>query len=223
MIPPLKTFRLFLCLGISFLLLFFISFPFLLFSLQKKQIYSSISTVHSSPVGIVFGAGLKPNGTPSDVLEDRLRVAATLFKEGKIRHILVSGDNRFMSYNEPQAMADELITNFNIPKSVIAKDFAGRRTYDTCMRAKTIWGVDNAILISQGFHLPRAIWTCNALGITSTGYSATLQPYQRQFQFKVREILAIYRTFIDLYLIPPSYVHGEPETQFSSMNPVSFL
>ena len=87
-------------------------------------------------------------------------------------------------------------------------DYAGRRTFDTCIRAKTLWGIDHAILISQGYHLPRALWTCETLGIESMGLSATLQPYVKEFIFKLREIGAIYKAFFDLYLVTPDYLRG---------------
>lgn len=166
-------------------------------------------------VVVIFGAGLRANGQPSDALSDRLQVGAELFGAGKATQILVSGDNRFEDYNEPQVMHDVLVRDYNIPEERISIDFAGRRTYDTCIRAKTLWNVDQAILVTQQFHLPRAIWTCERLDIESMGVSASLQTYQREEYFTFRELLAMYKAFIDIYLVKPDYVSGKFEEDLS--------
>ena len=168
------------------------------------------------PVAIVFGAGLRRDGTPSDVLRDRLSVAAELWRTGKAKRLLVSGDNRFENYNEPQAMNDALVADFGVDPGAIAIDYAGRRTYDTCARAQSIWGVEEAILVSQKYHLPRAMWTCERLGIASVGVSASLQPYVKGTSFTFREIPAILRAWWDVYVWPPKYVQGEFEEDLAS-------
>jgi SanA protein len=186
-----------------------VGIPIVILHSGRSNIYTSIDSVKPTPVAIVFGAGLTTNNTPSDALMDRLTVAATLYKNGKVNKLFVSGDNWKQEYNEPEVMKQTLVNEFLIPEDVISIDYAGRRTYDTCRRAHDLWGVDQAILVSQGYHLPRAIWTCEVLGIQSTGISATLQPYIKEIPFKLRELGAIYKAFIDLYLIEPSYIAGE--------------
>jgi SanA protein len=198
-------------LSFSVILVLFVTIPFWIVLSGKKAIYLDTASVEPVEVGIVFGAGLTVNGDPSDALMDRLTVAADLFAQEKIKTIFVSGDNRFENYNEPEVMASALEETFQIPKENIVIDYAGRRTYDTCVRANEIWGVDHAVLITQGYHLPRAIWTCKRLGIESTGVSASLQPYILSRQFKIREVAAIYKAFIDIYLIPPDYISGDFE------------
>ncbi len=182
--------------------------PFGLAMKEKKKIYQSGEDIKPQSVGIVFGAGLTPQNTPSDVLMDRLRVGAQLYHQGKISSVLVSGDNRFEQYNEPEVMKQTLVQTFLIPEKDIYTDFGGRRTFDTCKRAHDLWGIEHAVLISQEFHLPRAIWTCETLGIESIGVSATLQPYIKETLFKLRETAAIYNAFLDLYLVTPSYLDG---------------
>jgi vancomycin permeability regulator SanA len=81
-------------------------------------------------------------------------------------------------------------------------------------RAKNIWNIDKALLISQGYHLSRAIFTCNRLGVESTGYSATTYPYAGETYYKVREILAIHKAVLDVYILHPQYIGGEPEYDF---------
>jgi SanA protein len=195
--------------GIALGCIFFLALPVWVVWNGKKAVYPTVSDAHPTSVGIVFGAGLTVNGDPSDALMDRLRVAAELYEQEKISQILVSGDNRFESYNEPEVMANTLKEEFQIPEAQIHIDYAGRRTYDTCVRAHDLWGVEHAILVTQGYHLPRAIWTCAHLGIESAGVSASLQPYILSTKFKIREVLAIYKALIDIYLFAPDYLGGE--------------
>jgi vancomycin permeability regulator SanA len=189
-------------------LMILVIFPFGLVLKEKKKIYQNSEDVQIQSVGIVFGAGLTPQNTPSDVLMDRLKVAADLYQQGKVSSLLVSGDNQFKQYNEPEVMKQTLVNTFLIPEENVYADYAGRRTFDTCKRAHDLWGIERAVLISQGYHLPRAIWTCEALGIESSGVSATLQPYMKETLFKLREIAAIYNAFLDLYVLTPSYLEG---------------
>ncbi len=183
--------------------------PYLVWHNGRAAIYASIDSVEQTSVAIVFGAGLTVRNTPSDALMDRLTVAADLYAQGLVDRLLVSGDNRTLEYNEPDVMKETLVDDFDIPAEVIFADYAGRRTYDTCRRAHELWGIDEAILVTQGYHLPRAIWTCEALGIESVGVSATLQPYIKELSFKLRELGAMYKMFIDLYLIEPEFISGE--------------
>src|SRR6187401_3611124 len=111
----------------------------------------------SERVAIVFGAGLRRDGTPTPILRDRVDTAASLYFEGKVEKILMSGDNRFDYYNEPESMRQYALSQ-GVPDAALALDYAGRRTYDTCYRAKTIFKVENALLVTQKFHLPRALF-----------------------------------------------------------------
>ncbi len=200
-------------IGVLVILIFLFAIsPLLILEHGKNNIYPESSDIPHCEVAIVFGAGIKDDGTPSDALKDRLITAAELYNAGTVDKILVSGDNRFENYNEPEAMYDYLVDTEGVASNDIAIDYAGRRTYDTCVRANELWGVEEAILISQGYHLPRAIFTCEALGIDSVGYSATRQGYVFSDYYKVREVLAIYKAVIDVYIWEPTYVGGEPET-----------
>lgn len=193
--------------GIFLLLILF--FPCLVLLRTSSAILTTSASALATPVAIVFGAGLNKQGGPSDVLYDRLAVAANLYEQGKVQSLLVSGDNRVAAYNEPQVMFETLTEEFGIPKEALSIDYAGRRTYDTCARAKMIWGVDHALLVTQAYHLPRALWTCTALGIESQGVSATLQPYIKDIWFRVRELAALYRMAFDLYILSPPFIGGE--------------
>jgi len=202
-------FALFLSTSFVFLVIF-LGFPFLVIKTGQNQTFANIESVESTRVAIIFGAGVKRDGTPSDALKDRLTIGKELYEANKVEKILVSGDNRFESYNEPDAMRNFLIDQ-GIPEDDIVADYAGRRTYDTCIRATEIFQVSEAILVTQGYHLSRAIWTCDQLGVRSRGISASKREYMYDNRNKTREVLAIYRMFIDLYLWAPDYIGGEVE------------
>ena len=169
----------------------------------------------SAPVAIVFGAGLTRDGQPSPVLRDRVATAVQLYFDGKVQKILMSGDNRFVDYNEPGAMKRYALS-LGVPEADIVLDYAGRRTYDTCYRARHIFGVREAILVTQRFHLPRAIFTCNGLGVDSVGVIAdqrTYSQYAHRF-WRIREIPATAMSFVDVFITRPLPVLGEPEPIF---------
>ena len=195
---------------VSLVFLLFLISPLLILNYGKNRIYIDSAKIPSGQIAIVFGAGIKEDGTPRDMLKDRLLTVIELYDLGIIDRILVSGDNRFTNYNEPDSMYQFLVNN-GIPETIIARDYAGLNTYSTCSRAKTLWDVDHAILISQGYHLPRAIFTCHAMGIESTGYSATLQSYMDEAWFKFREVLGLYAYVLEIYVWAPDTVGGNFE------------
>ncbi|MEW6180171.1 MAG: ElyC/SanA/YdcF family protein [Chloroflexota bacterium] len=169
----------------------------------------------SAPVAIVFGAGLSRDGQPSPVLRDRVATAAQLYFDGKVQKLLMSGDNRFLDYNEPGAMKRYALS-LGIPEEDIVLDYAGRRTYDTCYRARYIFGVQQAILVTQQFHLPRAIFTCNNLGIEAVGVIADQRRYSQYAHrfWRFREIPATAMAFVEVFITRPLPVLGEPEPIF---------
>jgi SanA protein len=166
-------------------------------------------------VAIVFGAEVKRDGTPSAVLRDRIETAVTLYKTGKVEKLLMSGDNRFVDYNEPESMRQYALT-LGIPDADIILDYAGRRTYDTCYRAKEIFRVNSALLVTQGFHLPRALFLCKAFGMDALGVKAENYYYLKRLRFywNVRELLASIQSVGDVYLWKPLPVLGNPEPIF---------
>lgn len=121
-------------------------------------------------VAIVLGAAVHANGQPSPWLAYRLDVAADLYTSGRTEAILVSGDNRRVGYDEPTVMRSYLISK-GIPSEAIALDYAGFDTYDTCVRARRIFGIERALLVTQDFHEPRAVAICRAVGVSVDGVS----------------------------------------------------
>ena len=165
-------------------------------------------------VAIIFGAGLRRDGTPTAMLRDRVLTGADLYFDGKVEKLLMSGDNRFADYNEPEAMRQFAISA-GVPAEAIVLDYAGRRTYDTCYRAKAIFGVESALLITQGFHLPRALFLCNMLGLETTGVEAIHCYWNGSpLVWNIREQFATVAAFLDLYVNAPTVVLGDPEPLF---------
>ena len=129
----------------------------------------------SSPVAIVFGAGLRRDGTPTTVLADRVETAAELFHAGKVERLLMTGSVR-AGYDEPAAMAARA-EELGVPREAIVLDPGGVRTFESCLRAGEILGVRSALLVSQRFHLPRALALCAAQGIQASGVAADRSTY----------------------------------------------
>lgn len=175
----------------------------------------SKDNVPARPVAIVFGAEVKKDGTPSVVLRDRVETAVALYESGKVEKLLMSGDNRFVDYNEPESMRRYALA-LGVPDTNIVLDYAGRRTYDTCYRAKQIFGVNSAILVTQGFHLPRALFLCKALGVKAIGVEAENYYYLKRLRlyWNMRELLATVQSVGDVYLLKPLPVLGKPEFIF---------
>ena len=161
------------------------------------------------PAAIVFGAGYWPGGRPSNALADRLETAIELHQAGKVNKLLLTGDNRFEDYNEPAVMAAYLQAR-GIPAEDLVLDYAGRRTYDSCYRASAIFGLERAILVTQQFHLPRALFTCNQVGLQSVGVAADRRHYVRGGWYDFRELFATARAWLDVNVLRPLPVMGDP-------------
>ncbi len=158
----------------------------------------SEESVPPAPVALVLGAMVYPSGTPSPFLAARLDLAHRLYQAGKVQVVLVSGDNMAPEYNEPAAMRAYLI-NAGMPAEAVVADYAGFDTYDSCARAKRIFGVQQLVMVTQSYHLPRAVATCRALGVDATGVGdSTLRHTRAWRRGKVRDQLACVKTVMDL-------------------------
>jgi SanA protein len=162
-------------------------------------------------VAIVFGARIYPSGALSAMLRDRVDAAVDLYHAGKVQKIIMSGDNRFDNYNEPGAMMAYAIGR-GVPAEDLQPDYGGRRTYDTCYRARHIFQVESAILVTQAFHLPRALFLCETLGANVTGVIADRRTYDpRSIAWsETREIPALVAALLDVVRRAPPPVLGEP-------------
>lgn len=174
------------------------------------RIYTDVHAVPPAPVAIVLGAGLWRDGSPTPALYDRVATAVDLYKAGKVKKLLMTGDNRFIHYNEPGAM-QRLAIQLGVPRQDIVLDYAGRRTYDSCYRAREIFEVRRAIIVTQRFHLDRALFLCNAMGVSAVGMVADRRVYSpyRYCWWELREMLATAAAWWDVSIRRPVPVLGE--------------
>lgn len=156
--------------------------------------------VPAEPVAVVFGAGLW-GGRPSPYLAHRLDAARRLYAAGKVRVLLVTGDNSRTSYDEPDAMRAYL-TAHGVPPDRIVTDYAGFDTWDSCARAKRVFGVDRAVLVTQGFHVRRAVELCRAAGIDAYGVGVDEPHDATWFASGLREVLAADKAAFDAVVRP---------------------
>ncbi|MDD5986629.1 MAG: ElyC/SanA/YdcF family protein [Eubacteriales bacterium] len=155
---------------------------------------------------LVLGAAVKPDGTPSAMLEDRLAVGVALYKDGAADKLLLSGDNGSVEYNEVKAMK-----NYALAHGVAAKDIyldhAGFSTYESMYRAQAIFGVERVIIVTQTYHEYRAIYDAQRLGMQAAGVSADQQRYSGQTGRDLREVMARIKDFFKCIAKPlPTYL-----------------
>ena len=186
--------------------------PRLIVLLSSSTRIFSVDNVPSERVVIVFGAGLRYDGTPTPILQDRVQTAVRLYQRGAVSKLLMSGDNSYVEYNEPEAMRRYALS-LGVPDQDIVLDYAGRRTYDTCYRAGAIFQLKSAILVTQGFHLARALFLCNALGVEANGVAADNIYFRKlsRFIWNVRELFATAQAVWDVYVSRPLPILGQPE------------
>ncbi|MEW2395832.1 ElyC/SanA/YdcF family protein [Streptomyces sp. NPDC046862] len=166
-------------------------------------------SVPRTDVAVVFGAGLW-DGEPSPYLAHRLDAAAELYRAGRIKVVLVTGDNSREDYDEPDAMRAYL-TKRGVPDARIVSDYAGFDTWDSCVRARKIFGVDRAVLISQGFHIRRAVALCEAAGVRSYGVGVDDRHDVTWYYGGVREIFAAGKAVVDVVFRPDPRFLGPRE------------
>lgn len=202
-------------LVIGMLTLVVLSFTKLVVELFAAPRTFTVDNVPAERAAIVFGAGLQRDGSAGPVLSDRVNTAVQLYQQGKVDKLLMSGDNRFVEYNEPEAMRQYALER-GVPNEDIVLDYAGRRTYDTCYRAKEIFQVQSAILVTQSFHMPRALFLCNWLGVESTGVEANNRYFRKvsRLYWNFREVFATPQAAWEVYVTQPLPVLGKPEPIF---------
>jgi len=175
--------------------------------------FETVAAVPPRPVALVLGAGLNPDGTPSAMLADRLDAAAALLRAGKVRALLFSGDNGSVWHNELASMQRYALAH-GVPGAKIALDYAGFDTYDSCYRARHIFGVRRAVVVTQEFHLARATYLCRAMGIDAVGVS---EPDWGKYasgmmaEQAAREVAARVKAVLDVLMHRRPAVLGGPE------------
>jgi SanA protein len=206
-----KFFKLFFnrwSFGGFLLLLGFIFFSnWIIISSTKDSIYTEISETPSGiKVGLLLGTSrYTARGNTNLYFKYRINAAVDLYTTGKIKHIIVSGDNRVENYNEPKQMQAALMER-GIPESAITLDYAGFRTLDSVVRCKKVFGQQQFIIISQQFHVERALFIAHKYAAEAIAFTAKDPPEKYSTKTKVREVFAKTKAVIDLYII-----HKEPK------------
>ena len=146
---------------------------------------------------LVLGAGVAEDGTPSWVLQDRLAASLALHRSGRVKRIIVSGDHGTPGYDEPNAMRAWLEAR-GVPASAIFMDHAGFDTYSSVWRARHVFGAERVVIVTQQFHLPRALWVARSLGMAAEGAPADQRLYRGAVWFQAREVISRTKAFIDV-------------------------
>jgi SanA protein len=158
---------------------------------------ASLDAVPHAQAALVLGAQVKPDGTPSAMLADRIAAAADLYAAGKVDKLLLSGDHGRWSYDEVGTMRRALLAR-GIPARDLFTDHAGFDTWDSAQRARRVFGVDSVIVVTQRFHLSRALYAAHRAGLQATGYAADRRSYGRVMaRLRVREALARVKVVAD--------------------------
>lgn len=162
------------------------------------KIYTETDLIPENNVGLLLGTSkFLRNGSLNQYFENRISATVQLYKSGKIKNIVISGDNSKKDYNEPEDMKNELMKH-GIPENRIYLDFAGFRTYDSVFRMKEIFGQDKFTIISQEFHNQRAVYIANSLKLNAIGFNAKDVNAYIGFKTQIREKFARVKVFIDL-------------------------
>jgi SanA protein len=181
--------------------------------------YDNVAAIPHRKVGLVLGCSPRlGNGDRNWFFKNRMDAAAELFKKRKVDYLLVSGDNRRRTYDEPTAMKKALVL-LGVPDSRIVCDCAGLTTLDSVVRAKAVFGQESVIIVSQRFHNERAIYLARAFGLDAVGYNAPAVAITSAPRTYLREILSRQRAWLDANIIrrQPRYLGpvipiGEPHT-----------
>ena len=184
-----------------FLILFIVFSNIFIIQTTKNHIYTTYSDVPKKDVLLLLGTSkYTSNGYANLFFNYRINAAADLYHLGKIKHIIVSGDNSLIAYNEPRQMLKALL-KLGVPAEAVTLDFAGFRTLDSVVRCKEVFGQNDIVIISQRFHLERALFIANKYHINAVGFAARNPPDNYVLKTQLREYFAKTLAVIDLYLI----------------------
>ena len=174
---------------------------FIINQTTTEKLFSEVSDIPENKVGLLLGTSkYLQNGNINLYYQYRLEATVSLYQNGKIDYILISGDNGQKSYNEPETFKDDLIKS-GIPADKIYLDYAGFRTLDSIVRAKEIFGQNKITIISQKFHNERAIYISENKDIEAVGFNAKDVTFRYGLKIQIRELLARTKMMIDLYVI----------------------
>lgn len=166
----------------------------------SKLCYSDVKSIPENKVGLLLGTSKTARGGINLFFKYRIEAAASLFNEGKIKHIIVSGDNHIANYNEPEEMKIELM-KLGVPDSCITLDYAGFRTLDSVVRCEKIFGQTKFTIISQPFHNERALFIANKSGLNCVAFNAKDVPNKYSIKTSIREYFARAKCVLDIYVL----------------------
>ncbi len=189
-------------------------------SAAEGRLFRSVAAVPQNEVAVVLGtAKTTMRGRSNLHFQQRIDAAVSLYRAGKVKHLLVSGDNHIKGYDEPTDMRDALVAA-GVPTNAITCDYAGFRTLDSVVRAKTVFGLTRCTIVSEEFHCPRALWIAGRHGLDAVAFAAPdLKSMRWSLRVKAREVLARGWCGIDLYVLHrgPKFP-GPPEPILLSAN-----
>ena len=190
-----------LILGAALVLL-----PDLVIRLSAGPYLREVDTAGSGDCILVLGAGLLPDGKPSLMLTERINTGVALYKGGAAPRLLMSGDHSREDHDEVNAMKDAAMAQ-GVPSEDIFMDHAGFSTYDSVYRAREIFGAEKLIIVTQAYHLPRALWIARRMGMEAVGVACDTARYRGQLYRDLREVLARDKDFFKCVLMPePTYL-----------------
>ncbi len=169
-------------------------------SQANGSIYTRTDQIPAEPVAIVLGSAPYLGAAKNPYFEHRMDAAASLYRSGKVIKLLVSGDNGTKSYDEPTAMRESLIAR-GVPSTAIVLDYAGFRTLDSIIRAKKIFGIQRCAIVTDDFHLPRALYIAKSEGIDAVGFQTEPVPHSVSPWTYVREVGARSLVWLDLHIL----------------------
>lgn len=181
-----------------------------LLATNRARIFRTGMDVPVRPVALVLGTAPRVGRWKNSFFEGRMDSAALLWRAGKVRHLLVSGDNSRDDYDEPTAMRDALIAR-DIPARAITLDYAGFRTFDSLVRAREVFGLRELIVVTDDWHQPRALYLAGAAGLDALGVSSAELPWSMSGKTRVREWLSRVKAVADVCVLrtKPKFL-GEP-------------
>jgi vancomycin permeability regulator SanA len=192
-----------LLLGVGVVLMLLPSMYVQVITMQQR--FRVVEMIPEMPVAMVLGAGVWEDGSPTPMLAGRIQGGVDLYKQGRVKKLLMTGDNSREGYNEVGAMFQYALVQ-GVPAEDMMLDHAGLSTYESCYRAKTLFGVTQMVVVTQRYHLPRAIYTCRGLGIQAVGLGTPdwgIFQNDTMFFCSLREFLSVIKALIAVHITHP--------------------
>jgi SanA protein len=167
----------------------------------KSRTFNRLDQLPANDVGLVLGSSARVRGGfPNPHFQNRVEAAAKLYQAGKVKHLLLSGDNHTASYDEPTDLQDALL-KLGVPRSSMTLDYAGFRTLDSIARAKTVFGLSRLTIITDDFHSQRALFISRSYGVDAVAFCSKSVPFKYSSSTRMREWFARIKAFLDVYAL----------------------